>query len=59
MFSGSLHIGKGYLKTETTPAKAAPYRKTRAELPGLLWLDGLLADVVQQLLRLSLNAAAF
>ena len=51
--------GGGYLKTEITSAKAAPYRKTRAELPGLLWLAGLLADVVQQLLRLSLNAAAF
>lgn len=59
MLSGSLHIGKGYLKTETTPANPALYRKTRAELPGLLWLAGLLADVVQQLLCLSLNAAAF
>lgn len=59
MFSGSLHIGKGYLKTEITLANNCPYRKTRAELPGLLWLVGLLADVVQQLLCLSLNAAAF
>ena len=39
--------------------KLTSYRKTRAELPGLLWLAGLLADVIQQLLRLSLNAAAF